>query len=126
MARATSCAPSPRLWRSLAGELGVVSPKWLFHSVRDGSRPTSRSAAFRDVRETAEIAGLSRPQDVTPHVLRHAFATHLLSNGADLRAIQVLLGHADIATTEIYTHVDTGRASRMVLDLHPLAGDGGD
>lgn len=109
-----------RLWRSLAAEYGVVSPKWLFHSVRDGTKPTSRSAAFRDVRETAEMAGLARPDEVSPHVLRHAFATHLLSNGADLRAIQTLLGHEDIGTTEIYTHVDQRRSIDMVMRLHPL------
>ncbi|TKB08697.1 MAG: integrase, partial [Mesorhizobium sp.] len=112
-----------RLWRSLAAEYGVVSPKWLFHSVRDGSKPTSRSAAFRDVRETAEMAGLARPDEVSPHVLRHAFATHLLSNGADLRAIQTLLGHEDIGTTEIYTHVDQRRSIDMVIRLHPLGAD---
>lgn len=108
-------------WRKMAKELGVASPKWLFHSVRDGSKPTNRSAAYRDIQETAVAAGLPRPQDVTPHVLRHAFATHLLANGADLRAIQTLLGHEKISTTEIYTHVDMSRAERMVLDLHPLS-----
>lgn len=67
------------------------------------------------------VTGNVDPQKVTPHTLRHAFATHLLANGADLRAIQALLGHADIATTEIYTHVLDARLSELVLEHHPLS-----
>jgi integrase/recombinase XerD len=67
------------------------------------------------------VAGGVDPSKVTPHTLRHAFATHLLAHGADLRAIQTMLGHADVATTEIYTHVLQERLSELVLDHHPLA-----
>jgi len=110
-----------RLWRSRAAAYGVASRKWLFHSVRDGARPLTRQAAYKDIQQAAAEAGVRHADKVTPHVLRHCFATHLLSNGADLRAIQILLGHADLGTTEIYTHVEQSRAFAMVNDLHPLA-----
>lgn len=109
------------LWRSRAEAYGSASARWLFHSVRDGKEPLTRQAVNEDIRLAARAAGISAYRKVSPHVLRHAFATHLLSNGADLRAIQMLLGHADLGTTEIYTHVDMGRAHRMVYDLHPMA-----
>lgn len=107
-------------WRRLAGEYGTDSGVWLFHAVRNGSKHLSPRAAELEIKEAAVAAGLNRPDRVTPHVLRHAFATHLLRNGADLRAIQTLLGHEDLGTTEIYTHVEMTRQQAMVVDLHPL------
>ncbi|MCR8547140.1 site-specific tyrosine recombinase XerD [Salipiger sp. P9] len=82
----------------------------------------TRHAFYLLIKEIAVGAGVS-PAKVTPHTLRHAFATHLLQNGADLRAIQTFLGHADVATTEIYTHVLEERLKELVLDHHPLARD---
>lgn len=82
----------------------------------------TRVRFFTLIKELAIAAGLD-PTCITPHSMRHAFATHLLHNGADLRAIQTLLGHADIATTEIYTHILDERLKRLVLDRHPMAKD---
>jgi integrase/recombinase XerD len=90
---------------------------WLFPS---GKKHLSRVRLFQIVRTMAADAGIS-PDRVSPHVLRHAFATHLLSGGADLRVLQSLLGHADIATTQIYTHVDSARLVELVNARHPLA-----
>jgi integrase/recombinase XerD len=90
---------------------------WLFPS---GKSHLSRVRMFQIVRAMAADAGIS-PERVSPHVLRHAFATHLLSGGADLRVLQTLLGHADIATTQIYTHVDSARLVELVNARHPLA-----
>jgi integrase/recombinase XerD len=90
---------------------------WLFPS---GKRHLSRVRLFQIVRRMAADAGIA-PDRVSPHVLRHAFATHLLSGGADLRVLQSLLGHADIATTQIYTHVDSARLIELVNSRHPLA-----
>ena len=85
-----------------------------------GKSHISRVRLFQIVRAMAADAGIS-PARVSPHVLRHAFATHLLSGGADLRVLQSLLGHADIATTQIYTHVDSARLVELVNARHPLA-----
>jgi integrase/recombinase XerD len=90
---------------------------WLFPS---GKSHLSRVRLFQIVRQMAADAGIA-PDRVSPHVLRHAFATHLLSGGADLRVLQSLLGHADIATTQIYTHVDSKRLVELVNARHPLA-----
>ena len=90
---------------------------WLFPSANGH---LSRVRLFQLVREMAGLAGIT-PDRVSPHVLRHAFATHLLSGGADLRVLQSLLGHADIATTQIYTHVDSARLVELVNARHPLA-----
>ena len=90
---------------------------WLFPG---RTKHISRVRLFQLLRALAGRAGLA-PERVSPHVLRHAFATHLLAGGADLRALQTLLGHADIATTQIYTHVDSERLGRLVNERHPLA-----
>lgn len=97
-----------------------ASSLWLFPS---GKGHLSRVRLYQLVREIAAEAGIP-PERISPHVLRHAFATHLLSGGADLRVVQSLLGHADIATTQIYTHVDSARLVELVNARHPLASRG--
>jgi integrase/recombinase XerD len=96
----------------------IAASPWLFPA--DGeSGHLSRQVFARDIKVIAAAAGISAAR-VSPHVLRHAFASHLLQNGADLRIVQELLGHADISTTQIYTHVLDERMKAMVRDLHPL------
>jgi integrase/recombinase XerD len=95
--------------------------KWLFPSFGEAGHLTRQHFA-RELKSLAAAAGL-RAAQVSPHVLRHAFASHLLHNGADLRVVQTLLGHADISTTQIYTHVLEERLKSLVRDLHPLAQD---
>jgi integrase/recombinase XerD len=97
----------------------VAQSKWLFPSFGESGHLTRQHFA-RDLKELATTAGLS-PRLISPHVLRHAFASHLLHNGADLRIVQTLLGHTDISTTQIYTHVVAERLKSLVRDLHPLA-----
>ncbi|MBC7578475.1 site-specific tyrosine recombinase XerD [Tardiphaga sp.] len=97
---------------------GAVS-KWLFPSFGESGHLTRQHFA-RDLKELAAASGIA-PHLVSPHVLRHAFASHLLHNGADLRIVQTLLGHTDISTTQIYTHVVEERLKSLVRDLHPLA-----
>jgi integrase/recombinase XerD len=89
---------------------------WLFPS---GKKHLSRVRLYQLLKNLAADAGIP-PERISPHVLRHAFATHLLEGGADLRALQMLLGHADIATTQIYTHVDSRRLVELVNSRHPL------
>lgn len=96
-----------------------AASKWLFPSSGESGHLTRQHFA-RDLKELAAAAGLP-PRIVSPHVLRHAFASHLLHNGADLRIVQTLLGHTDISTTQIYTHVVEERLKSLVRDLHPLA-----
>jgi integrase/recombinase XerD len=101
---------------------GVSDSPWLFPSRGEGGRLTRRRFS-QMLGEAALVAGVD-PAKVSPHVLRHAFATHLLEGGADLRAVQKLLGHADIATTQIYTHVASDRLRAVVEAAHPLAKKG--
>ncbi|MBT0667549.1 tyrosine recombinase [Novosphingobium profundi] len=107
------------LSRWLAVRVGTPGSKFLFPS-RASTGHLTRIRLFQLLRELAIRADLD-PERVSPHVLRHAFATHLLEGGADLRVLQTLLGHADIATTQIYTHVDSARLIELVNARHPLA-----
>ena len=104
------------VWRELVPREKV----WLFPS---GKGHLSRIRLYQLLRGLGAQAGIP-PDRISPHVLRHAFATHLLEGGADLRALQAMLGHADIATTEIYTHVDSRRLVELVNQRHPLADKG--
>jgi integrase/recombinase XerD len=103
-------------WQSLRPQ--SLPSRYLFPSGKTGH--LSRVRLFQLLKALAARAGLD-PAAISPHVLRHAFATHLLEGGADLRALQTLLGHADISTTQIYTHVDAARLVALVNSRHPLA-----
>src|SRR5215216_2384692 len=105
-------------YRAVLSEAARGESKWLFPSFGASGHITRQHFA-RELKELAAATGL-RPSRVSPHVLRHAFASHLLQNGADLRSVQTLLGHADISTTQIYTHVLEERLKSLVRDLHPL------
>jgi integrase/recombinase XerD len=102
----------------LRDESGAPQSKWLFPSFGESGHLTRQHFA-RELKGLAASSGID--SKVSPHVLRHAFASHLLHNGADLRVVQTLLGHADISTTQVYTHVLEDRLKSLVRDLHPLA-----
>lgn len=106
-------------WLETRKEFPSRDNPFLFHAMREHKKPLGRCQAFKEINALSAAAGID-PKKLSPHKLRHAFATHLLSNGVDLRTLQELLGHADIGTTEIYTHVDQRRSFEMVRDLHPM------
>ncbi len=95
--------------------------RWMFPSRRRGGQPLTRQRFGQMLKELAAKAGVA-PSKVSPHVLRHAFASHLLEHGADLKSVQQMLGHADISTTQIYTHVLEHRMRALVENAHPLSG----
>ncbi len=101
---------------------GTAASRFLFPSRRSRSGHFGRVQLFREIKRMARAAGLDA-QTVSPHTLRHAFATHLLQNGVDLVSLQRLLGHSDLSTTEIYTHVMSERLRELVFERHPLATD---
>ncbi len=100
---------------------GATKSRWLFPG-RDQKQPLTRQAFFLLLKQVAQDAGLD-PARVSPHVLRHSFASHMLARGADLRSLQMLLGHADISTVQIYTHLQTERLRTLVEEHHPLSED---
>jgi integrase/recombinase XerD len=118
--RAAPAQPSPRERQKRATAL--KAPRYLFAAdSQSGHLP--RQVFARELKSLAAAVGIAASR-VSPHVLRHAFASHLLQNGADLRVVQELLGHSDISTTQIYTHLLDERVAAMVRDLHPLGDNG--
>ena len=117
--RVVPIADSSAGWvtRHLAAR-GAAAGAWVFPGSR--GKPVTRQTVFNVLKAAALKAGLPA-STVSPHVLRHAFATHLVDNDADLRAVQMMLGHTDISTTEIYTHVSRSRVRRVYDRTHPRA-----
>jgi len=95
-----------------------VNNKYMFPE-KNGIGHVSRQTIYKDILNLSKTIGLEN-KDISPHKIRHSFATHLLNRGADLRSLQKLLGHADISTTEIYTYVEPERLRGLVRDAHPL------
>ena len=122
--RMVPLSPSARdaviLWLSLRDQDEAHNKSTFLFPSRGKQGHLTRIWFFQQIKKLALMAGVNA-EKVTPHSLRHAFATHLLAGGADLRSIQTLLGHADIATTEIYTHIQYERLRELVLEHHPLA-----
>lgn len=115
---ADSSARWVRRWLGEGRNTAGAGGRWVFPGTK--GRPVTRQTVFLALKAAAVKAGLSAAS-VSPHVLRHAFATHLVDNDADLRAVQLMLGHADIATTEIYTHVSRSRVRKVYDRTHPRA-----
>lgn len=114
-----AAAKAMQRYLGVRADEGGIGSRWLFPSFGRSGHLTRQHVA-RELKALAGAAGIE-PRKMSPHVLRHAFASHLLANGADLRIVQALLGHADVSTTQIYTHVLDERLKSMVRDLHPLA-----
>lgn len=106
-------------WKRMAREIGLPSSVWAFHSIRGGTDHLERGAAFKEIKEIAEIAGLPEASKISPKALRHAFGAHLLQNGADLSSVQAILGHVEMGTMEMYMEVKPDER-KTTVGMHPL------